>query len=260
MARTRLLHPEFFKHDGLAQMPPLHRLLFQALWTIADREGRLEDRPMRIKIESLPYDDCDVDEMLADLARAGFIMRYSVAGGRFIAIPTWDRWQQPHVKEKQSEIPGFRDPGASTVPIPDKHPDNLPVSVSVSVSNSVSVSDPTDSAQSAEKPPVPESAFVAFVRSNWPDLKKAVEYERLAREAFPAVDLLAEAKKAFGWEHSDVRRRKRSHGKFLWGWLGRAQDSASRGLGGAKQQASSSRGAIAPSPHEAFAGGGKVAL
>jgi len=36
----------------------LARLLYPGLWMLADREGRLEDRPLRIKAEILPYDTC----------------------------------------------------------------------------------------------------------------------------------------------------------------------------------------------------------
>jgi hypothetical protein len=72
------------------------------------------------------------------------------------------------------------------------------------------------------------SAFVRYVAAEWPDLKEPVEFEMRARAAFPAVDPLVEAKKARGWELSSPTRRKHNHGKFLWGWLGRAQDDAAR--------------------------------
>ena len=64
-------------------MSPWHRLLFEGLWLIADREGRLLDKPARIKAAVLPYDDhrgisiALVDQMLTDLDRAGFIRRYA---------------------------------------------------------------------------------------------------------------------------------------------------------------------------------------
>lgn len=49
MARARNIKPAFFMNDELAEIDPLGRLLFIGLWTIADREGRLEDRPARHK-------------------------------------------------------------------------------------------------------------------------------------------------------------------------------------------------------------------
>lgn len=107
MARIRSIKPEFFRHNGLAELPPLHRLLFQGLWTLADREGRLQDRPSRIKIETLPYDTCDVDTMLNDLVSHPdrFIVRYKVCGEKFIQIVNFLLHQRPHHKEPKSFIP-----------------------------------------------------------------------------------------------------------------------------------------------------------
>lgn len=86
-------------------------------------------------------------------------------------------------------------------------------------------------AQSAEKqPPAPPTAFVAYTAAEWPDFKNAVAFEKRARAAFPGIDPLVEARKARGWELSDPRRRKVKHGAFLWGWLLRAQEHASRGV------------------------------
>ena len=48
MARARILKPGFFANELLAEIHPYGRLLFAGLWTLADREGRLEDRPKRI--------------------------------------------------------------------------------------------------------------------------------------------------------------------------------------------------------------------
>ncbi|MDI3298249.1 MAG: phage replication protein [Bacillota bacterium] len=119
MARARSLKPGFFKNEDLASLDPLARLLFAGLWTLADREGRLEDRPKRIKVEVLPYDECDVDGLLWALHRAGFILRYEVAGARYIQVVNFKKHQTPHIKEPASVIPAPDMHGASTVPAPD---------------------------------------------------------------------------------------------------------------------------------------------
>ena len=110
--RSRGLKPGFFKNEDLASLPALARLLFAALWGLADREGRLEDRPKQIKAEALPYDDCDVDAMLTALSVAStddkpFIVRYSVNGRKYIWIPSFRDHQNPHYKEEASKIPPF---------------------------------------------------------------------------------------------------------------------------------------------------------
>ena len=66
MARSRNIKPGFFTNDILAEVDPLGRLLFVGLWTIADREGRVEYRPKQIKIKVLPYDDAPIDGLITD--------------------------------------------------------------------------------------------------------------------------------------------------------------------------------------------------
>lgn len=105
MARARNIKPSFFTNDVIAEINALGRLLFIGMWTIADREGRMEDRPKKIKAEVLPYDDCDVDSLLNDLAKHGFILRYSVGNNKYIQILTFTKHQNPHVKESESTIP-----------------------------------------------------------------------------------------------------------------------------------------------------------
>lgn len=108
MARTRSIKPSFFDNEILGDLPPLTRLLFIGLWCIADREGRLQDRPKRIKKELLGYDDVTTDtvnEMLQSLHESGFICRYDVEGTKYIHIINFVKHQNPHIKEKSSEIP-----------------------------------------------------------------------------------------------------------------------------------------------------------
>lgn len=105
MPRARNVKPGFFKNELLAECDPLARILFEGLWCEADREGRLEDRPRRLKAEYLPYDSCDVDALLAQLAVRGFIVRYVIDGRAFIAVPMFTKHQNPHVREPASTIP-----------------------------------------------------------------------------------------------------------------------------------------------------------
>ena len=100
MARTRNLKPAFFKNEDLAECDPVVRLLFAGLWTLADREGRLECRPKRIRAELFPYDSFDVAGMLDQLAARGFIRFYEVDGQKYVEIPTFPQHQNPHHGEK----------------------------------------------------------------------------------------------------------------------------------------------------------------
>ncbi|GAA4328382.1 hypothetical protein [Flaviaesturariibacter amylovorans] len=121
MARIRTIKPQFFFNEELAELPAMARLLFIGLWTQADREGRLLDRPKRLKAEIFPFENYDMDKGLDALQRAGFILRYKVdvnADGRVstpeqpvkelavIQILTFTEHQKiDKTNEKPSEIP-----------------------------------------------------------------------------------------------------------------------------------------------------------
>ena len=113
MARSRNIKPGLFKNEDLAECSIWARYIFPGLWCIADRAGRLEDRPKRIKGELLAFDSVDVEPLLAELTAYGFIARYEVAGKRVIQILTFCKHQNPHFREQDSELPampGWQDP------------------------------------------------------------------------------------------------------------------------------------------------------
>lgn len=120
MARIRTIKPEFFKNDQLAELPAMVRLLFIGLWCQADKAGKLEDRPKRLKVEIFPYDNIDVDKALDLLVGAGLILRYKVNANSdarilapeqpitqvgYIKILTFLKHQNPNSKEAESKIP-----------------------------------------------------------------------------------------------------------------------------------------------------------
>ena len=108
MARSRNIKPALFNNEILGVSDPLYTLLFQALWLIADRDGRLEDRPLRIKVEAFPYrENINVDAMLQWLTEKGFIIRYAYGENRYIQVVNFAKHQNPHKNEKESLIPKF---------------------------------------------------------------------------------------------------------------------------------------------------------
>lgn len=108
--RARNIKPGLYKNDALAECSLAARWLFTGLWCMADREGRLDDRPKRIKAEIFPYDDFDVDALLDELANTKdgnepFIIRYEVDGLRYIQVVNFAKHQRPHSNEVESIIP-----------------------------------------------------------------------------------------------------------------------------------------------------------
>lgn len=108
MARARNIKPALFKNEILGVADPLYTLAFEGLWLLADREGRLEDRPMRIKAEIFPYrDGLNIENILDWLSSSGFIARYRYGENRYIQVVNFSKHQNPHKNEVASEIPVF---------------------------------------------------------------------------------------------------------------------------------------------------------
>lgn len=125
MARARNIKPGLFKNEVLGVADPLYTLLFEGLWVLADRAGRLEDRPLRIKAEVFPYRSSDVDAMLGWLQEQGFIHRYEVLGKRYILICEFVKHQNPHKNEAESVIPPPEEIGTTSEIIGSTRADSL---------------------------------------------------------------------------------------------------------------------------------------
>lgn len=118
--RARSIKPSICDNEILGTADLIYTVLFERLWMMADREGRLEDRPLRIKAQAFPYrEGLDVDPVLQWLHDRGFILRYAVSGNRFIQILKFSEHQSPHVKEAPSKIPAPDKTGASTGQAPE---------------------------------------------------------------------------------------------------------------------------------------------
>lgn len=102
--RSRNIKPGYFANERLCDQEPLARILFAGLWCMADREGRLEDRPRRIKALVLPYDDCSITALLDSLTPE-FVIRYEIDGQKYIQVVNFLEHQTPHHREKESDIP-----------------------------------------------------------------------------------------------------------------------------------------------------------
>jgi hypothetical protein len=106
MARARNIKPSLFTNEVLGTLDPFISMTFVGLWCLADRTGRLEDRPLRIKAELFPYrEGLNVNGYLTDLQRFGFIDRYEVDGKKYIQVLKFEKHQSPHHTEKQKGYP-----------------------------------------------------------------------------------------------------------------------------------------------------------
>lgn len=106
--RSRNIKPGFFENEQLGMLPLGARILFIGLWCLADREGLIEFRPLKIKIKVFPYDDITIKTIkgwLHDLAERNLITLYQDEYmERLILINNFKKHQRPHKKEAPSEL------------------------------------------------------------------------------------------------------------------------------------------------------------
>ena len=157
--RARNLKPGFFKNEDLADCDPLARILFTGLWCMADRDGRLEFRPKRIKAEVLPYDTCNIDKLLKQLSDKNFILIYSVNNENYIEILNFRKHQNPHCKEADSTIPTPDLHGVSTVQAPEEHGSRPADSLLLIPDSGFLIPD------KAARPPIPYREIVEYLNS-----------------------------------------------------------------------------------------------
>lgn len=105
--RARNIKPGFWENELLGQSSHSDRLLFIGLWCLADRDGKLEDRPSKIRHLLFGYDrrPVDVEKSLCNLMSLHLITRYYISGQKFISIPGFKKHQTPHPHEAKSKIP-----------------------------------------------------------------------------------------------------------------------------------------------------------
>ena len=95
MARIRTIKPEFWGDEKLAPQPPVVRLVFLGLMSMADDAGRLVDNVKSLDGMLFPETDDTVDSALVTLARLSRIIRYrSESGQRLIQIVNWEKHQK----------------------------------------------------------------------------------------------------------------------------------------------------------------------
>jgi hypothetical protein len=111
MARIRTIKPELARHEPLFQLERETGLPIRFAWallpTVCDREGRFKWRPRDLKLDILPYDECDFSRVLDAWLTRGQVCRYRVKAEWYGCIPTWKKHQSINNKEPSSNLPGI---------------------------------------------------------------------------------------------------------------------------------------------------------
>lgn len=235
MARTRSLKPSFFSNDLLAECEPMARLLFAGLWTIADREGRLEYRPRRIKGALFPYDNCDIEQLVSQLSARGFVTVYRARGINVLMIPTFGEHQRCHPDERSDGLPAPEEADESAV-FPEQNakpgntaqePGNFPANCALYPSTfSPSTSSPLSAPSTPQRRRCskPADPLRWSAESGWEGITDADHAEW--SQAYPAADLPVELAKATQWLKANPKKARKSNWRrwLTTVWLSKCQD------------------------------------
>lgn len=110
MARMRSLKPEFWHDQEITRLPRDVRLMYMAMWNLADEHSRLQGDPRFIKGQAFPYDDDltapMIQAMVDALVSAGRVERYTVRGAVYLLLPKLAKHQRLDTDKVPSRHPG----------------------------------------------------------------------------------------------------------------------------------------------------------
>ena len=233
MARARNIKPSFYKNEHLAECEPMARLLFIGLWTLADRDGRLEHRPLRIKAELFPYENCDFASLLKQLADRGFVRAYESGDVKVLEIPKFREHQRCHPDERSEGLPPPQE--SAVFPEENEKPGNpthepgsfpsicasfpLPLSSFPLPFSSCAPSSPAPRAGSE-----PTHAVRWSASAGWEGISDSDLAEWAA--AYPAADIPVELARATQWLKANPKKAKKSNWRkwLTTSWLNNCQD------------------------------------
>lgn len=97
MPRQRMVKPEFFESDSLAECSYAARLAFIGLWCQADDKGHAKASVRKLRKLIFPLEDmtdAEFEGCLAELERVGCIKHYEVDGDGYIEVVNFGVYQK----------------------------------------------------------------------------------------------------------------------------------------------------------------------
>ena len=105
MPRIRTIKPDFYVDERIADLSYPAAFHFPGLWLLADRAGRLLDRPREIKAKIAPLRDVDMEAVLVELEAAKMVLRYVVNDEKYLEVCNLERHQHFNTREPPSMLP-----------------------------------------------------------------------------------------------------------------------------------------------------------
>lgn len=176
--------------------------------------------------------ESQIQKAIDDLASMSIIHLYQVDGESYLCFPNWDKHQRIQAKKRK-----FPEPPKDLQEAWKSESDGESQYVTVSHGESPPKSNPNTNPNTNPNPisatPLAESDSVTVIALPLNDgTEKAVTQEEIDkwRELYPAVDIMAELRKMYGWLDGNPKNKKTRSGigRFINSWLSRAQDGAKK--------------------------------
>lgn len=214
--------------EDVARLSYFDRLVFMALWGLADREGLLLNKPARIKAEAFPYDDIphsDIASSLTKLCNNGQIKILSRGDDDVITciyIVNFKQYQKIHPHEAQSSLACRYMSGNVIECKPEYH------------AFGISGPSPTDVGGGATPKPVASPAVVMMpVKDGEEPITEADV--ALWESLYGRIDVRATLNKIVGYWAALPRNKRKTRGgirKSINTWLAKDDDKAPITAGG----------------------------
>lgn len=236
---SRLLREGILDSDAVNTLTWGGEVFYRRLMSVVDDYGRFDGRAAVLRSRLYPLkissvSEADVSSWLAECQMAGLVSRYSVEGRPYILFHKLGAQQRTKAK-----FPGPSSEADLRAPVNNCEQvltgeNNCSQLRASSCSGSGSGSGAHTGSGSgalgcpeAAKPPPSGPPVLTYPTIGTEAKEWHLTEPKLAEyvEAFPALDVLAECRKALQWLRDDPGRRKTPKGmpKFLGGWLGRAK-------------------------------------
>ena len=252
MARIRSIKPEFWDDRKLARRASRDaRLLYIALWNLADEHGRLNGDPQWIKGQVFPYDD-DIDAhavagLLGELEAPDLaaVVAYMAEGDPYLLLPKLARHQRLEPEKVRSRIPPPPEPPRADQSAPRADEPEPPADTSALLYGAGSMEHVAGSRDAARRPdraataPPPRPPDASGLHEIPDDFKPTDAMRRWANSTYPGLDLDEETSQFCRYFRGEGRRKK----SWADAWQKWIADSHKR----MSQQSRASPGAPRPS-------------
>lgn len=219
--KARFLDPKIWMDDKVLMLSPMAKLLFVAMLTQTDDEGRIQiQSSLGLTLGLSP-----IWPQLGEILTQKLYVPYLNEGRKYAFAPNWRRYQNPKYKAK-SHIPDPKNGVSEIIAIKDLArfcPDSTLIVLSGSGSGSGSGQEKT-SCSEPSGPLAKVEAIILNTGQEWlPTHGQVEEWTRL----YPAVDIKAAFREIRAWCIANPTKRKTPRGvmRFINSWLSKAQNS-----------------------------------